>query len=153
MQSINDLSGYEINSADRWEPFKSLIIGPGALLKRALTIPTASPQGCRYKAPTQSVKRYEMYKHRSTSWFFTIFIILTLASETLWQAPHRWPSLSIFSRTTKDSIRSLLLTILCIINDWWKIKLNIQRRPRINKRWILIIRFRLSKRNFWDILK
>ena len=59
MQSINDLSSYEINSTDRWEPLKSLIIGLGALLEEALTIPTASPQGCRYKAPTQSVERYE----------------------------------------------------------------------------------------------
>ena len=43
MQSINDLSSYEINQADRWEPLKSLIIGPGALLEKALTTPTASP--------------------------------------------------------------------------------------------------------------
>ena len=34
MQSINDLSSYEINLADRWEPLKSLIIGPGALLEK-----------------------------------------------------------------------------------------------------------------------
>ena len=67
MQSINDLSGYEINSAGRWEPLKSLIIGPGALFEKALTIPTASAQGCRYKAPTQSVERYEIYEHRSSS--------------------------------------------------------------------------------------
>ena len=67
MQSINDLSGYEINPADRWEPLKSLIIGPGALLEEALTTPTASPQDGRYKAPTQSVERYEIYKHRLTS--------------------------------------------------------------------------------------
>ena len=52
MQSINDLSSYKINPADRWEPLKSLIIGPGALLEKALTTPTASPQGRRYKAPT-----------------------------------------------------------------------------------------------------
>ena len=56
MQSINDLSSYEINPADHWEPLKSLIIGPGALLEKALTTPTASPQGHRYKAPTQSVE-------------------------------------------------------------------------------------------------
>ena len=31
MQSINDLGSYQINQADRWEPLKSLIIGPEAL--------------------------------------------------------------------------------------------------------------------------
>ena len=67
MQSINDLSGYEISPADRWEPLKSLIIGPGALLEKALITPTASPQGCKYKAPTQSVERYDIYTHRYTS--------------------------------------------------------------------------------------
>ena len=67
MQSINDLSGYEINLADRWEPLKSLIIRPGALLEKALTTPTASPQGCRYKAPTQSVEGTIYEKHRPTS--------------------------------------------------------------------------------------
>ena len=56
MQSINDLSSYEINLADRWEPLKSLIIGPGALLEKALTTPTASPQGHRYKVLTQSTE-------------------------------------------------------------------------------------------------
>ena len=56
MQSINDLSSYEINPTDRWEPLKSLIIGPGALLEKALTTPTASPQGRRYKALTQSTE-------------------------------------------------------------------------------------------------
>ena len=43
MQSINDLNSYEINQADCWEPLKSLIIGPEALLKKALTTTTASP--------------------------------------------------------------------------------------------------------------
>ena len=36
MQSINDLGGYEIDPANRWEPLKSLIIGPGTLLEKAL---------------------------------------------------------------------------------------------------------------------
>ena len=67
MQSINDLSGYEISPADRWEPLKSLIIGPEALLEKALITPTASPQGCKYKALTQSVERYDIYTHRYTS--------------------------------------------------------------------------------------
>ena len=56
MQSINGLSGYKINPADRWEPLKSLITRPGALLEKALTTPTASPQGRRYKALTESTK-------------------------------------------------------------------------------------------------
>ena len=56
MQSINDLNSYEINPADRWESLKSLIIGPEALLEKALTTPTASPQGRRYKALTQSTE-------------------------------------------------------------------------------------------------
>ena len=43
MQSINDLSSYEINQADHWEPLKSIIIELGALLEKALTTPTASP--------------------------------------------------------------------------------------------------------------
>ena len=43
MQSINDLNNYEINQADRWEPLKSPIIGPEALLEIALTTTTASP--------------------------------------------------------------------------------------------------------------
>ncbi|XP_030941988.1 probable amidase At4g34880 [Quercus lobata] len=56
MQSINDLSSYEINPADRWEPLKSLIIGLEALLEKALTTLTASPQSHRYKALTQSTE-------------------------------------------------------------------------------------------------
>ena len=43
MQSINDLDSYQINQADRWEPLKSPIIGPEALLEKALTTTTASP--------------------------------------------------------------------------------------------------------------
>ena len=43
MQSINDLDSYEINQADRWEPLKSPIIGPEALLEKALTTTMASP--------------------------------------------------------------------------------------------------------------
>ena len=43
MQTINDLNSYEINQADCWEPLKSLIIGPEALLEKALTTTTASP--------------------------------------------------------------------------------------------------------------
>ena len=43
MQSINDLGSYQINQADRWEPLKSLIIGPEALPGKALTTTTTSP--------------------------------------------------------------------------------------------------------------
>ena len=43
MQSINDLDSYQISQANRWEPLKSPIIGPEALLGKALTTTTASP--------------------------------------------------------------------------------------------------------------
>ena len=56
MQSINDLGSYQINQVDRWEPLKSPIIGPEALLEKALTITTASHQGCRYKALIQPIE-------------------------------------------------------------------------------------------------
>ena len=62
MQSINDLSSYEINPADRWEPLKSLIIGPGALLEKALTTPMASPQGSHTVN-----RRYDIHRHILTS--------------------------------------------------------------------------------------
>ena len=114
MQLINDLSGYEINSAGRWEPLKNLIIGPGALLEKALTIPTASPQGLRYKTLIEPTEE-DIYKNTLELHFtFLIYLItiLTLASETLWQAPHRWPSSSKPSHSAGDSICSLLLTDL-----------------------------------------
>ena len=74
MQSINDLSSYEIDQADRWEPLKSLITGPGALLQRALTAPTASPQGLRYKTFIQpTVEDICKNTLKITFDFFTVF--------------------------------------------------------------------------------
>ena len=66
MQSINDLSGYEISPADRWEPLKSLITGPGTLLQRAFTAPTASPKGLRYKTLKEPTERGRQNYSRTT---------------------------------------------------------------------------------------
>ena len=63
MQSINDLGSYQIKQADRWEPLKSPIIGPEALLGKALTTTTASPKSHMYKALTQSTEGTYIHSH------------------------------------------------------------------------------------------
>ena len=74
MQSINDLGSYQINQADRWEPFKSPIIGQETLPGKALTTITASTQNHIYKALTLSTEGTYIHSHFERAlWFFILF--------------------------------------------------------------------------------
>ena len=95
MQSIDDLDSYKTSQANRWEPIENPIIGKEALLRMALTTTTANTQSHIYKALTLSSGG--TYSHSKEApitillifYFVNCFLVLTLASETLWQAPHR----------------------------------------------------------------
>ena len=92
MMPASSLGSYKTSKTDRWEPNKSSIIGLEALLKRGINTPTASNQDHIYKAltlATEGTHTDTLRKYLLLSSLANCFTVLTLASEALWQAPHR----------------------------------------------------------------
>ena len=92
MMPASSLSSYETSKTDRWVPNKSPIIGLEALLRRGINTPMASNQNHIYKAlalAAQGTYTDTLRKYLLLSSLANCFSVLTLASEALWQAPHR----------------------------------------------------------------
>ena len=95
----NTPNGFRINYADRWRHIKAPLTYQEVLPQGDIYTTMARTQGKVYKALLTTMKRYVKYialeKERVRCAFLIIPYlfhksILTLASEVLWQAPHRW---------------------------------------------------------------
>ena len=113
MMPISSLGSYETSKTGRWEPNKSPIIGLEALLREALTLQRLATK-ITYIKPLHWQHKVNILIFWENTYYFSslanCFSVLTLVSETLWQAPHRWPLLKDTLVLTRSSICPFRLT-------------------------------------------
>ena len=129
----NASDSYKTNYTDRWEHIKAPLLGSKRYQRMALTSQYQSqrleskatyikPSHCQHKVHTK--KKPTLWKdtncHFAILFHFTKhFLVLTLASETLWQAAHRWPHWKEQSFHLRRYLDESSDPSRCIHLDWW----------------------------------